>query len=1067
MPLIPCHVRIRDDVKVRDHSGSSRAEIDNEPDWEMPSSHDHRVGYRNILGRAPGITQGGDEVVEDPREVREAWEKLHHVEEKAERGELVSFREVMKNQKDFHLRHPENRAIGWRYVLEFSEDWIKNGQEWPANVRKREAEQKKQEKEQNKKEEEDWGEECQDGKTKKERGENEQQSTGGKDGDAQTTPNQESQDSENKSESDGNGVDKLEDKYTAQEISFLRSLEHDKEYIASLQNNDGKGRSPQTHNRTLISIDEADQFTPDNWIPRSPELIRLTGKHPLNAEPPLSRLYEAGLITPNEFHYVRSHGPVPRLLWEFHKIEIEGGEVELSMDDLKNQFDPINIPVLMACDNSRRKELNMIKRTKGFNWGPGGVGCAYWKGPLLRDVLLAAGVPERMPNQERRKYFVHFEGADNPGEGNYATSIPFEYVMDPTNDVILAYEMNDLPLPPDHGYPVRIVIPGYVGGRCVKWLQRIWTSDKENDSHYHVWDNRTVPGFITETESEFAKTMFSHPDTACYEQNLNSVIVKPAQGEKIDLRDIQEGKTYRIEGFAYNGRGDEVQRVEVSLGGTKTWLYCIRKLPDRPLRHGMKFWTWCYWHVDVELKDLLRAESITVRCFNIFKMTQPEKPYWNVLGSMNNCWYIVKPEIVEDDGTPRILFRHPTEPATGEGGWMKPSAEIQIQAAKRSAAAPQKEFTRAEIEKHNNDKDCWIVVDGKVCDATSVLPWHPGGAAAILPHAGAVHQETTDEYASIHGDNANQMLQECILGVVTEKAMNYIRQTSQKKDHPYAEKTSDQALQKHRWVPVKLVNRKKISRDTRLYTFELPDNKTTLGIGTCQHLEVGFHMKDRMLIRPYTPTRPVFPPHDGGGDGDGSNDLRDGNGTFDLTIKTYYPDGNQPGGAMSNIMDCIPIGEEIEMRGPRGEVVYNGDGNFTIYGEERTFKQVSLALGGTGITPGFSLIARAMLTESDRTEIRVVYANQTENDILLKEELDRFEKDSNGRVEIAHVLDSPREDWKGLKGLVNKDTIHEHLFAPDEDSVMLLCGPPGLIQKTVLPVVQDWGYKPGHNVFGL
>ena len=265
-----------------------------------------------------------------------------------------------------------------------------------------------------------------------------------------------------------------------------------------MKENDGRGKSPVASDKQLISIDEADQFSPDNWIPRSVNLIRLTGKHPLHAEPKLAPLLEAGLITPNEFHYVRNHGAVPHLIWETHELEIEGGKLKLSMDELKNRFESINIPVALACDGNRRKELNMIKRSKSFNWGSGAVSCAYWKGPLLRDVLLAAGVPESFP--EGKRYWVNFEGADELSEGNYATSIPFQYAMDSRNDVILAYEMNDVPLPPDHGHPVRLLIPGYVGGRCVKWLKKVWVSDKENDSHYHIWDNRVLPSFITEKD---------------------------------------------------------------------------------------------------------------------------------------------------------------------------------------------------------------------------------------------------------------------------------------------------------------------------------------------------------------------------------------------------------------------------------------------------------------------------------------------------------------------------------------------------------------------------------------
>jgi len=120
------------------------------------------------------------------------------------------------------------------------------------------------------------------------------------------------------------------------------------------------------------------------------------------------------------------------------------------------------------------------------------------------------------------------------------------------------------------------MIPGYIGGRCVKWLAKIWISDKENNSYYHIYDNRVLPGFVDDQNSEIAKILFNHPSTSCNEQNLNSVIVKPAQSEKIDLRNIQKGKSYRIEGFAYNGNGNEVQRVEVSLDGGQDWLYCTR-----------------------------------------------------------------------------------------------------------------------------------------------------------------------------------------------------------------------------------------------------------------------------------------------------------------------------------------------------------------------------------------------------------------------------------------------------------------------------------------------------------
>lgn len=128
---------------------------------------------------------------------------------------------------------------------------------------------------------------------------------------------------------------------------------------------------------------------------------------------------------------------------------------------------------------------------------------------------------------------------------------------------------------------------------------------------------------------------------------------------------------------------------------------------------------------------------------------------------MNNAWYTIKTEITTADdssGEARILFRHPTEPGTGDGGWMKPSVENQIEQAKQQAGTPSKQFTREEIEKHSSQGDCWIIVDGKVYDATSVLAWHPGGTAAILGHAGKCHQDTSEEFASIHDDFAYKKL---------------------------------------------------------------------------------------------------------------------------------------------------------------------------------------------------------------------------------------------------------------------------------------------------------------------
>ena len=309
---------------------------------------------------------------------------------------------------------------------------------------------------------------------------------------------------------------------------------------------------------------------------------------------------------------------------------------------------------------------------------------------------------------------------------------------------------------------------------------------------------------------------------------------------------------------------------------------------------------------------------------------------------------------------------------------------------------------------------------------------------------------------------------ECILGTATDKATAFIKQSAEAaaKEKAESPQGSDKiTLQKHRWVPVKLLDRKPISDDTRTYTFQLPDGKPNLGLGTCQHVQLGFHMRDRMLIRSYTPTKPLLP--DGKPGDDKNKEFRDGNGTFELTVKTYFPTDEQPGGAMSNILDCMPVGEEIEIRGPTGEITYNGNGSFNISNREYTFNRINLVLGGSGITPGYALLARAMLFSSDKTKIRVVDANKSEKDILLKEALDGFEQNSDGRLKITHVLSHPSGDWKGKKGHVNADIIKEALFEPGGKTGVFLCGPPAMIQKAALPALRDWGFKEDENVFGF
>ncbi|RYP39896.1 hypothetical protein DL767_002015 [Monosporascus sp. MG133] len=159
-------------------------------------------------------------------------------------------------------------------------------------------------------------------------------------------------------------------------------------------------------------------------------------------------------------------------------------------------------------------------------------------------------------------------------------------------------------------------------------------------------------------------------------------------------------------------------------------------------------------------------------------------------------------------------------------------------------------------------------------------------------------------------------------------------------------------------MPVTLIDRSKISEDARAYTFSLPDG------------DASENLEDRSST---------------GHDSCHGRGVRDGDGTFDLTIETYFPGDKQPGGAMSNILDFLPIGEQVELPGPTGEILYNGKGNFMIEGQK----------------------------------LRVVDANKSEKDILLRVDVDKFQTKSRGQLSVTHDLSHPGDSWEGFKGHVN------------------------------------------------
>ena len=912
-------------------------------------------------------------------------------------------------------------------------------------------------------------------------------------------------DDKDKDETKSNADDTAESDRNDSQDEQLRAIMDEMHHLSSLSNHvSGRSLPPipsseRDADQLEFCISQDDQFTPDNWIPRSQKLLRLTGKHPMNAEPHLSELYDAGMITLAKLHYVRNHGSVPQLDWDTHRVEVSSKPdglagvraTSFSMDEIA-AMEWVELPITIACTGNRRQEVNLVRKSAGFGWSAGGVSNARWKGAFVRDLLIRAGVASHTSNdsvfEQPQRLWVHFEGADELTEGSYGTSLPFSYVMDACNDVLLAYESAGRVLSPDHGYPVRLIIPGQVGGRCIKWVSRIWIEARESTNYYHIWDNRFLPSFLDTKQSPLARALFHHPSTAIFEQTLQSVIVYPAHNETFSLPPAGGEATYDLRGFAYNGGGRMVDRVELSLDGGATWRYCYRKFCEMPLRHGSKCWSWVYWHCRVTVEELLQAEELAVRAFDTQKNTQPRELVWNLLGMMNNSWYRVRRRLSLDDNTkaPKLTFVHPVGPGATTDGWMQPDP---AQAAQNEAASDGegKQITLDEFKQHASEKDAWIVIGNKVYDVTSVLGWHPGGAHSIISYAGVPTSEVTTQYASIHDSYADSKRDECLVGTLDAAGIEEMQQSerleAQKRRDEIARRRTF-CLKRYKWTPAVLSNRREVSHDTRLYTFALKDESGSvgshlrLGLPIGMHVRVGLHMADSMVVRSYTPTRPVLPAEE--------------DGTFDLLVKTYFPSppssesgsgGFPPGGTLSNFLDTLQLGEEVDINGPTGEIEYRGHGKFSIEGEEMHFERVSLIGGGSGITPHWQLIHAILNTPGDETQVRLVDANKTKNDVLLYDRLVEYSQKYSDRFKAWFILSHPppaeEEEWKYGTGHLDRTSIEQHIFPPDPPSqqnekkeergrsAVFLCGPPGMIEKGAMPALEHMGYRMGVNCFGF
>ncbi|GLB06275.1 hypothetical protein AtubIFM57258_001572 [Aspergillus tubingensis] len=816
---------------------------------------------------------------------------------------------------------------------------------------------------------------------------------------------------------------------------------------------------PSKEPTEVLNIDKP---TPDYHVPRDPRLIRLTGVHPFNVEPPLTALYDEGFLTSPELFYVRNHGPVPLVKdedipnWE---ISIEGlveKPLVLNFREILQKYDQITAPITLVCAGNRRKEQNVVRKTKGFSWGSAGLSTALWTGPMMADILRSA-------KPLRKAKYVCMEGADKLPNGYYGTSVKLNWAMDPNRGIMLAHKMNGEDLRPDHGRPLRAVVPGQIGGRSVKWLKKLILTDAPSDNWYHIYDNRVLPTMVSPEMSSSDPNWWRDDRYAIYDLNVNSSVVYPEHKEVLDL--ASAGPSYNVKGYAYAGGGRRITRVEISLDKGKSWRLANISYAEDKYRdfEGDLFggrvdmswretcFCWSFWSLDIAIPELENTDAILVRAMDEALSLQPRDMYWSVLGMMNNPWFRVT--ITKENGT--LRFEHPTDP-TGPGGWMervkKAGGDLvngnwgERHAGEEPAEPePEKEINMKkdgvnrmidleEFKKNSSDEKPWFIVNGEVYDGTAFLEGHPGGAQSIISSAGI---DVSEEFLAIHSETAKAMMPDYHIGTMDKASLEALKNDSA----PESDEPRTTFLQSKSWSKTTLVKRKDVSWDTRIFTFQLQHDKQTLGLPIGQHLmiKVADPTSKEAIIRSYTP-------------------ISDTNqeGTMDLLVKIYFDTPTVKGGKMTMALEKLALGSEIDCKGPTGRFEYLGNGKIMVSGKERHVNSFKMICGGTGITPIFQVLRAVIQDKQDPTSCVVLDGNRQEEDILCRDELDAYEALDSKKCKVVHTLTKAPDSWTGLRGRISEDLLKEYAI-PDGKSMVLICGPEAM-EKSARKILLEQGW---------
>lgn len=332
---------------------------------------------------------------------------------------------------------------------------------------------------------------------------------------------------------------------------------------------------------------------------RTPELI-VREKDPPNLEFPFSTL--ESYVTPSELFYVRSHFSTPRIASASHKIRVEGSvrkPFTISIEELR-KLATTKLTATLECAGNGREFL--VPKTHGVQWALGAVSTAEWTGVPLSALLDRAGL-------DADAVEVVLEGADQgeiktepkpPGKIAFARSLPLGKARQP--EVLLAFQMNGKDLTPEHGFPVRALVPGYYGMASVKWLSGIRVVREPFQGYWQT----------------IAYAFWDRSMTLPVRKPLREMMVKSSIARPAIRENVPAGKTFHMTGAAWTGNSD-VKKVEVSTDGGRSWAEA--KLLDPAHRFA-----WRRWEYDWRVPAQKGSVTLMSRATDAAGHVQPPKP---------------------------------------------------------------------------------------------------------------------------------------------------------------------------------------------------------------------------------------------------------------------------------------------------------------------------------------------------------------------------------------------------------------------------------------------------------